>query len=198
MKPQLQRITTTLEKIDQEYHSKEIKPSYLIKSDNLPQQKPRSVRLSLPKVKPVPLSNHHNAPNPALARNILQEIDGKIAQWQENLYKVQQEIQDLYLEGPIVDGWLESQAQTLATDSTSEDICQGHKAGYRLSCLDENGRLWSRDCPSEQVAELSMAIARYHRLKELLYKKRQLETRLKQIAETLAILHSNITGNTKS
>ncbi len=210
MKPQLQRITATLEKLDQEYHSQESHPSFAIQAEKANQQKEKSLTPSLPKVKSIPLSNHRNAANPALARNILKEVDTQIAVWQEKLAKLQREIQDLYLEGPIIDGWLESHARRLETDqprpakvdqlmdyveeiTTSEVSCQSPRAGYRLCGLDESGQLWRRACPAEQVAELSMAIARYQKLKQLLYQKKQLEIRLNKIAETLVILHSNIT-----
>jgi hypothetical protein len=215
MKPQIQRITTTLEKLDQEYQTKENHPSFAISSENINKTKDKSVTLSLPKLKPIPLSNHRNAANPALARNILKEIDHKIAAWQQKLNKLQREIQDLYLDGPIVDGWLESHANSLETEQpikanedklmdyveeiiTSEVSCQSPRAGYRLCGLDEDGQLWSKDCPQEQVGELSMAIARYRKMKQLLYQKRTLETRLHQLAETLVILHSSITSNIDS
>jgi hypothetical protein len=213
MKPQLQRITATLEKLDHEYQVATIHPSFAINSQNFAGKKNKTTNLSLPKIKSIPLSNHRNAANPALARNILKEIDTKIATWQDKLTRIQREIQALYLEGPIVDGWLESHPQSLETEqtrtakddklmdyveemNTGEVSYQSPKAGYRLCGLDEQGKLWSKECPQEEVGELSVAIARYQKLKQLLYQKRTLETRLHQLAETLVILHSNITGNT--
>jgi len=126
MKPELQRITATLDKLNQEYHTKEIAPSFTVNRENMNKTKDKSLTFSLPKIKPIPLTNHHNTPNPALARNILKEIDSKIAIWEQKSHQIQQEIQELYLEGPIVDGWLESQVQSFDTNtpvhSTSEQV----------------------------------------------------------------------------
>ncbi len=221
MKQQLQRITTTLEKIDRKSHHQQIQPSFAINAESFYKQKNQQKTPSLPKVKPIPFSNHRHAANPSLARNILQEIDTMIYDWQKKLNKLQREIQDIYLEGPIVDGWLESHSRNLETEegktvsqprkgtedklmdyieeiTTDEFSCQLPRAGYRLCGLDENGQPWSKDCPLNQVGELSVAIARYQKLKQLLYQKKQLETNLSNLAETLVILHSNLTGKTNT
>lgn len=52
--------------------------------------------------------------------------------------------------------------------------------------------MWTRPCPSEQVAGISMAIARYQKLRQLLGRKQYLELRLNQLAETLVMLHGHI------
>jgi hypothetical protein len=170
---------------------------------------------SLPKFKTPSFTSHRNGANPALAMNLLQEIQESVASWQTELQKIVRQIQDIYLEGPIVNGWLESQEREIKPEGTAtlrhaeanhlmdyvEEICttednkvscQSPRAGYRLCGLDASGKVWSRPCPPEQVASVSMAIARYQKLRQLLGRKQHLETRLTQLAETLVILHGHI------
>jgi hypothetical protein len=170
---------------------------------------------SLPKFKTPSFTSHRNGANPALAMNLLQEIQENVASWQRELQKIVRQIQDIYLEGPIVNGWLESHERELepggtatlrhaevdrlmdyveevcATDSNNVS-CESARAGYRLCGLDASGKVWSRPCPPEQVASVSMAIARYQKLRQLLGRKQHLETRLTQLAESLVILHGHI------
>jgi hypothetical protein len=63
---------------------------------------------------------------------------------------------------------------------------------YRLCGLNADGQLWSRSCPAQQVPYVSLAIARYQKLRILFSKKQSLETRLQQLVETLALLHGQI------
>ncbi|MBE9201934.1 MULTISPECIES: hypothetical protein [unclassified Nodularia (in: cyanobacteria)] len=169
---------------------------------------------SLPKFKNPSFSSHRHGANPALAMNILQEIQEHIAGWQRELQTNLQQIQDIYLEGPIVNGWLESNLKEPEQGKTAtlrhgevdqlmdyvEEICttsgkvseQSAQTGYSLHGLDAAGKVWSRPCPSEQLPIVSMAIARHQKLRQLLGRKQYLETRLSQLAETLVVLHSNI------
>ncbi|GAB1541442.1 hypothetical protein NUACC21_41130 [Scytonema sp. NUACC21] len=170
---------------------------------------------SLPKLKTPSFTSHRNAANPALAMNILQDIEEIVASWQRELQKIVKQIQDIYLAGPIVNGWLESHDREPDAGGTAtlrhaevdrlmdyvEEICtdkkvacQSPRTGYRLCGLDASGQVWSRPCPTEQVASVSMAIARYQKLRQLLGRKQYLETRLAQLAETLVILHGHIQG----
>jgi hypothetical protein len=169
---------------------------------------------SLPKLKTPSFSNHRHGANPALAMNLLQEIQETVAGWQIELQNILNQIQDIYLEGPIVNGWLESNPSEPEPGGTAtlrhaevdrlmnyvEEICAtGGKVsykssitGYRLCGVDDAGKVWSRPCPADQVANVSMAIARYQKLRQLLGRKQSLETRLGQLAQTLVVLHSHI------
>ncbi len=171
---------------------------------------------NLPRFKTPNFTSHRNGANPALAMNLLQEIQEKVVSWQLELQKIIRQIQDIYLEGPIVNGWLESHERQPEPEPGAtatlrhaevdrlmdyvEEICANgtkapcpsHRAGYRLCGLDASGEVWSRPCPPEQVASVSMAIARYQKLRQLLGRKQYLETRLTQLAETLVVLHSHI------
>ena len=170
---------------------------------------------SLPKFKTPSFSSHRNAPNPALATNVLQEIQEIARGWQTELHKILRQIQDLYLQGPIVNGWLESHTIKPQPEATAtlrhaevdrlmdyvEEICaaqeaqppsDSNRAGYRLCGLDDSGEVWSRPCPPEQVPGVSMAIARYQQLRQYLDRKQKLENRLNQLAETLVVLHGHI------
>ena len=117
--------------------------------------------------------------NSALALNLIQDLQGMVANWLTALDEVVRAIQALYDEGPIVDGWLE------AGDTTPV-------ATYRLCGLGEDGQVWQRGCPVEQVPDVSLAIARYQRLQLLLTRRRSLESRLNVLAEALINLHGEI------
>ncbi|WP_017651824.1 hypothetical protein [Fortiea contorta] len=169
---------------------------------------------NLPKFKTPSFSNHRHGANPGLAVNLLQEIQENVIGWQKELQKILQQIQDIYLEGPIVNGWLESNPRDTDQGGTAtlrhgeverlmdyvEEICaaggkvsyQSSVTGYRLCGLDAAGKVWSRPCPPDQLPAVSLAIARYQKLRQLLGRKQYLETRLSQLAETLVILHSHI------
>lgn len=174
--------------------------------------------LSLPRAKTPSISHHRHAANPTLAVSLLKEIEIKVVAWQQELEQVLQQMRSLYEEGPIVDGWLESQAPsgsgqgmqpTLSTLRHAdvehlmayiEEICsakplesptQGEPI-YRLCGLDPDGQLWSRPCPPQQVPYVSLAIARYQKLRILLGKKQTLENRLQQLVQSLTLLHGEI------
>jgi hypothetical protein len=169
----------------------------------------------LPKFKATNFSNHRHGANPTLAMNLLTEIQTDVANWQAELKTIVRQIQDIYLEGPIVNGWLESHKKESETEGMAtlrhgeverlmnyvEEICaanggqisdQSSRTGYRLCALDSAGKVWSRPCPTEQVPSVSMAIARYQKLRQLLGRKQYLETRLSQLAETLVALHGHL------
>ncbi|PHJ64196.1 hypothetical protein VF14_11260 [Nostoc linckia z18] len=169
---------------------------------------------SLPKFKTPSISSHRHGANPGLAMSILQEIQESLASWQTELQNILQQIQDIYLEGPIVNGWLESNFQEPEPGGTAtlrhaeidrlmnyvEEICanggkvsyQSSATSYRLCGVDDSGKVWSRPCPADQVPTVSIAIARYQKLRQLLGRKQTLETRLAQLAQSLVVLHSHI------
>ncbi|PSB18578.1 hypothetical protein C7B65_14885 [Phormidesmis priestleyi ULC007] len=172
---------------------------------------------NLPKLKAPSFSSHRNGANPALATNLLIEIQTIVEGWQTELHQILRQIQDLYLEGPIVDGWLESHSREPEVDSSVlrhaevdrlmdyvEEICstqdpqnqpvacESPRTGYRLCGLNPDGQLWSCPCPSEQVASLGLAIARHQKLRQLLGRKQDLETRLNHLAQTLVVMHSHL------
>lgn len=168
---------------------------------------------TLPKLKPLNISEHRHAANPALAMNLLQEIEEIVARWQTELQTIVRQIQDIYIEGPIVDGWLEShardaqEAQGTVRPTTVDRLMdyvaeewqaegdvtlESPRTGYRLCGLDASGQFWARPCPSDQVVSISLAIARHQKLRQLLTRKQELETRLSQLAETLIVMHSHL------
>lgn len=61
----------------------------------------------LPRRKRPSFSSHRHDANPALALKVLQDIQIAVEAWHKELKQTIQQIQDLYMEGPIVDGWLE-------------------------------------------------------------------------------------------
>jgi len=168
---------------------------------------------SLPKFKTPSFSTHRHGANPALSINLLQEIQEIVIGWQTELQGILHQVQNLYLEGPIINGWLESNPQESEPGGTAtlrhaevdrlmdyvEEICDTSpksfsRTGYRLFGVDDSGKVWSRVCPPDQVPSVSVAIARYQKLRQLLGRKQYLETRLSQLAETLVGLRSQIQG----
>lgn len=169
---------------------------------------------NLPKLKTPTFTSHKNGVNPFLASNLLKELQTTVESWQNELHQILRQIQDLYLEGPIVDGWLESHSQEPEVDPSvlrhaevdrlldyieeicaspdQQVICETPRTGYRLCGLNTDGQLWSCPCPPEQVPSLSLAIARHQKLRQLLGRKQHLETRLNQLSETLVVMHSHL------
>lgn len=174
---------------------------------------------ALPRSKPPSFSSHRHAVNPNLAMGLLKEVETVVMGWQLTLEQTVLEIQALYMEGPIVDGWLESHpsgspqvmqpigAATLRHAEIErlmdyvEEICRAPhpsdgsetaRTGYRLCGLDADGQLWSRPCPSQQVPYVSLAIARYQKLRILFAKKQSLENRLNQLIQNLTLLHGQM------
>ncbi|MEP0915317.1 hypothetical protein NC981_00670 [Leptolyngbya sp. DQ-M1] len=169
--------------------------------------------LNLPRLKAPNFTTHRNSANPSLASSLLVDMQTIVDRWHIELNQTLRQIQDLYLEGPIVDGWLESHSgQPLGDLSTLrhaevdrlmsyiEEICaapipgtkDAPKAGYRLCGINTDGQRWSYPCPAEQIPSLSLAIARYHKLRQLLDRKQHLEQRLSGLAESLVALHGKM------
>ena len=119
----------------------------------------------------------------------------------QDLQQIIQQIESLYREGPIVDGWLEAYAcdSTPSNDNTvdmatpleyvkaagslqqDQVICEAPRSCYRLNGVSPTGQQWSYPCPIEQLPSVSLAIARYEKLLQLLDRKHDLETRLKSL-----------------
>jgi hypothetical protein len=58
--------------------------------------------------------------------------------------------------------------------------------------VNDEGQLWQRPCPAEEILEISLAIVRYQRLQQLLSRKRSLEIRLTYLTETLLSTHGRL------
>jgi hypothetical protein len=115
--------------------------------------------------------------NASLSVSLLQDMQTTVGGWQAVLQTMTQQVQAIYAEGPLIDGWLETE--------------ENH-SGYRLCGLSEAGQPWSRHCPAEQMPDVSLAIARYQRFQQILGRKRQLESRLTHVTEALIELHGQV------
>lgn len=81
---------------------------------------PSASRLPLlPRTNRVNLSRHRHDANPALALKVLHDIHAAVEGWHEELRQTIQAIQSLYLEGPIVEGWLEAIPETASASAGS-------------------------------------------------------------------------------
>lgn len=169
---------------------------------------------TLPKVATPEISRYLPGVDPDLVLNVLKEIQATLLQWRMELEQIMLNIQALYEEGPIIDGWLESlpphasepvslrhaEISDLidyveATTNPQRTATYSHpssRVAYRVCGLDESGKLWERPCPPEQVPAVSLAIARYQKLRQLINRKHLLEDRLNQFASTLVVVHSQI------
>ncbi|MEY2977328.1 MAG: hypothetical protein RLZZ435_1467 [Cyanobacteriota bacterium] len=136
---------------------------------------------SLPRLKQVQLNSHRHSNNPVFPLSLLQDIATIVEDWQAQLDGLHEQIQAIYLDGPIVDGWLEAEA-------TLDGVIQG----YRLCGLDDQGQMWARPCPPDQLPSVSTAIARYQHLRQVLAQKQALEVRFQQLGETLAMVRSSL------
>ena len=145
-------------------------------------------------------SKRRQVAKPALAMKPLKEIQTDAAACEAQLQQILQQIQDIYLEGPIVDGWLESHPPVSEPSSAmrrsgevnplvdyvkevcsfeqGKVTCESPRVGYRLCGRDAAGQMWSLPCPLDQLPSVSIAIARYQKLQQLLDRKQYLETRL--------------------
>lgn len=154
----------------------------------------------LPEFQPRSIPSFRNDVSPYLAMNLLKEIEARVSGWQEELQEILQQIQDIYLEGPIIEGWLESDSQKKPGEGEGNrgrmfnNPFQNPEptVGYRLVGRDRNGNLWVRPCPPAELPSVIVALARYQKLLHLLERKEQLETYLTQLAESLVVLQGHI------
>lgn len=56
---------------------------------------------------------------------------------------------------------------------------------YRLCHMDESGQVISQHCPPEQMGMVSMAIARYHKFRQLMSQKQAIEAKLQRTVDEL-------------
>ncbi|MGJ3249961.1 MAG: hypothetical protein ACFE0J_02345 [Elainellaceae cyanobacterium] len=180
-------------------HSADAQPAMRAPLGELPNQ-PVSPSSALAK------STHQT--HPELALGLLKELESLVVTWQAKLRQLQAQIQALYQEGPIVDGWLEAhrtQSTTqLAIASPASPVFphqpptaflpvsesdSANRMGYRLCNYDVNGQLCSRVCPPDQLPQISRAIARYQKLKQLIHQRQHIENRLSSLIKSLIEAH---------
>lgn len=218
MKPDLKRIEEALNQLEMLKGSASPQPSvaskpidsvevFLSQKTKSPQEQLNTPTQALEEDEEIKLSD----PN---TDNSCDRLDTDISQEQVNslphqidadneakLDLVVQQIQDLYYEGPMIDGWLEYYpsapepsagtlreiiferiSDDLGIDSSLEfgtESCKSSHASYRVCGVDSSGQQWSYQCPLDQLLSVSMAIARYQKLQQLLQQKYQFETYLK-------------------
>ncbi len=155
-------------------------------------------------------------PVPVTAMNLLRDIEAAVIGWQSALHRVLSQIQQLYSDGPMIDGWLESaspeqpqhRAKQLRAELEDAAIWgnhygnhpgthQGHhnyipEPTYYVCGHTETGEFWSRPCPPEQVASISLAISRYQKLQEYLRYKQTIEHHLAELAKTILEFHGQV------
>ena len=166
--------------------------------------------LSLPELKPVSLNVASKPHNFELAEEILAKIHNVIASWTQELQRLQQQIEETYLSGPLVDGWLESHPpqeqadlvqppspETPETPEPSESNLSANLPGYYLHGRKEDGQVYTQLCPPEQVADVSVAISRYQKLTQLLQHKQELDNRLSQLIASLEANYNNLTPSSQ-
>ncbi len=63
---------------------------------------------------------------------------------------------------------------------------------YRLCSLKEDGSVQSQACPPEQMAVVSVAIARHQKFKQLVSQKQLIENKLQQAVDSLTLLRDGL------
>lgn len=178
------------------------------KNDADAQQQRNSWQQS-PQAAPTPelpnLTANNSYPLPVEETNLessfLPENPPAVTDEEAKFEQVISQIQDLYNEGPIVDGWLEYYPPApepndgTLREVSFERVIEVEKVGslrsaqetrvlpgasYRLCGLDESGQQWSYPCPLDQLPNVSMAIARYQKLQQLLQQKQEIENHLRK------------------
>ena len=165
------------------------------------------------------VSQRHEV-NPALALNLLQDIQTVVTIWQKQLRQVVKAIHLLCDQGPMVDGWLESSLEAARAESednssvwrygetetllqqvealeqrqseAAEDPSKSMPAQYRLCSLDAEGKLRSQPCPPGQMAVVSTAIARYQKFKQLTLRKQAIEVKLQRAVNGLSSVRTDL------
>ena len=175
--------------------------SFLI-SPSVSQGKNPANLLSLPEFKPVTLNLAPQSYHSELAEEILAKIHNLVATWKQESQRLQRQIEETYLSGPLVDGWLESHPPQEQADlaqpspgnpESSESNLPATLPGYYLHGRREDGRVYTQPCPPEQVADVSVAIARYQKLTQLLQHKQKLDNRLSRLTASLQATYNNLT-----
>lgn len=170
----------------------------------------------LPKTKRPSFSSHRNDANAALALDLLTDVQTAIVGWHQALRETLLAIQNLYMAGPIVDGWLESTSREAAqhdlddhaavlrhgdpeqvanyVEQLSQQAATGKAGGaqYRLCSLDADGQMQCQVCPPDQLGVISQAIARHQQLRQLVSQKQYLEAKLKRAAEALEVTRKTL------
>jgi len=183
---------------------------------------------ALPRMKRPSLGSHRHDANAVQAIDLMQTLQQTISSWHQQLRQTLLEIQALYMEGPIVEGWLapvdepnqsspapgldpsmwrhgdldqiKQQVEHLCQRATQTAGAVSATSGaqqttqYQLCSLDADGRLQCRPCPPEELAVVSLAIARHKQLRQRLNQKGYLEARLKRAAELLTQVQQDLTA----
>ncbi|MFB2980640.1 hypothetical protein [Microseira sp. BLCC-F43] len=148
---------------------------------------------ALPKLKQPSFSSHRHGINPNLPMTLLKEIEATLAGWQAELKQILQQIQAVYQEGPVIEGWVESAEEGKPQSEAGVNASPNpFFRGYRLCGVDGDGKLWSRSITPQQLPEVSLGIARYQKLKQFLTRKQELEHRLNELAEMLILVQGHL------
>ena len=165
------------------------------------------------------ISQRHEV-NPALALNLLQDIQTVVTIWQKQLRQIVKAIHLLCDQGPMVDGWLESSMEAARaksepdallwrhgeteallqqvaalerqSETAPEETAESRPAQYRLCSLDAEGKLQSQPCPPGQMAVVSTAIARYQKFKQLTLRKQAIEVKLQRAVNGLSGVRTDL------
>lgn len=178
-------------------------------------------RVMLPPIGVDTVVSQRHEVNPALALNLLQDIQTVVTIWQKQLRQIVKAIHLLCDQGPMVDGWLESSVEAARARSEADslvwrhgeteallqqvEILEQHQsetgaegtpertlAQYRLCSLDAEGKLRSQPCPPGQMAVVSTAIARYQKFKQLTLRKQAIEIKLQRAVDGLSGVRTDL------
>ena len=195
--------------------------------------------VQLPPVDTAAFTSGRHEVNPAIALNLLRDIQTAITQWQAEQRHLISAMRTLYAQGPMVDGWLQSSLpnQTLLANQDSShtvsdatilrhgdaeallkyvEALENHASHadaqtdsvgrsqplplqqpspstpspsqpseYWLCSLKDDGSVHSQPCPTEQMAVVGGAIARFQKFKQLKLKLQAIENKLQEAVDML-------------
>lgn len=83
-------------------------------------------------------------------------------------------------------------AESAEEEARIEAAMDNSMTQYRLCSLQDDGSVQSQICPPEQMAAVSVAIARYQKFKQLMSQKQLIETKLQHTVESLTGLRNSL------
>lgn len=111
--------------------------------------------VALPPIRSTQFVSQRHEVNPAIALNLLKDIQAAVCVWQEQLRQIVAALHTLHAQGPMVDGWIESSAPVTRVDSADSTILRHGDAATLLQYVE------ALDCtsshPSESVSQNSKA-----------------------------------------
>lgn len=120
-------------------------------------------RVDLPPVGAESAYSQRHEVNPAIALNLISEIQTTVMLWRDQLRGIVRSLQALQAQGPMVDGWLESSADTVGSSQADATILRHGDPDALMQYIDSLEVAPAPDVINSS-AQISMAAATQYRL----------------------------------